>query len=523
MAEGETVGFLAAFIVCLLGFLISTSLLLRVAYTQPSTCRARPVLRPHTRAQPLYVHHVCCPAYGCALAQHARLARSAAMIACCALTDTHKRRSQSHRTAPPLFADAVKRSLVCCPRCSRSVQPAFNRSPTAISIGTRRGGGGPMVATAGGTSSTSEAEGGAVAAAAAAGGRRHKPSVVKPELDVATRYSWEIDPDKLKFKHIIGRGNFGEVWLASWLGSPVAVKNINAELQAKEKLVKRFIDEIMLMSILHHPNVVLFLGAWPRRPRLLLVLEYCSHGSLHHFLKLEAKHGITITMPLVYRFALDIARGVLYLHRRVSVVQRDLKARNILVDGSLNAKVRGGYTIHTATRGWARSPPCLLSDGLPVCAELWRTGSMPWRHRSALHPRARARAPVCPVLQVADFGLSRILNDEVSNKLTACGTPAWTAPEIVKMERYTEKVDVYSFGIILWELITKQEPYGGQKGVQIAYAAAEQGLRPEIPSFCPPDYAQLMQEVRARAAGRRQAASGAALHVRAHVCPPPSC
>jgi hypothetical protein len=53
---------------------------------------------------------------------------------------------------------------------------------------------------------------------------------------------------------------------------------------------------------------------------------------------------------------------------------------------------------------------------------------------------------------------------------------------------------VYSFGIILWELITRQEPYGGQKGVQIAYAAAEQGLRPKVPAYCPPEYAELMQE-----------------------------
>ena len=55
------------------------------------------------------------------------------------------------------------------------------------------------------------------------------------------------------------------------------------------------------------------------------------------------------------------------------------------------------------------------------------------------------------------------------------------------------QVDVYSFAIILWELITRQEPYGGQKGVQIAYAAAEQGLRPEIPDYAPADYAELMQ------------------------------
>jgi len=138
-------------------------------------------------------------------------------------------------------------------------------------------------------------------------------------------------------------------------------------------------------------------------------------------------------MSHVLRFALDIARGVYYLHRKQSIVQRDLKARNILVDESLNAKV-------------------------------------------------------------ADFGLSRVIDEEEANKLTACGTPAWTAPEVVRMERYTEKVDVYSFGIIMWELITRQEPYGGRKGVQIAYAAAEQGLRPDIPSYCPDDYAELMQE-----------------------------
>jgi serine/threonine protein kinase len=93
-------------------------------------------------------------------------------------------------------------------------------------------------------------------------------------------------------------------------------------------------------STLHHPNVVLFLGACTRRPNLCLVLEFCVHGSLHHFLKTEHEHGVRITMSLVYRFALDIARGVYYLHRRCKIVQRDLKARNILVDESLNAKVR---------------------------------------------------------------------------------------------------------------------------------------------------------------------------------------
>jgi serine/threonine protein kinase len=244
----------------------------------------------------------------------------------------------------------------------------------------------------------------------------------------------QIDPKKLRLKSVIGRGNFGEVFLATWLGSPVAVKTMLPELQSKDKLVRRFVDEILLMARLTHPNVVLFLGASIRKPALFLVLEYCSNGSLHHFLKHEADHGVRITMSLIYRFALDTARGVYYLHKKANVWQRDLKARNLLVDESLNVKV-------------------------------------------------------------ADFGLSRVMAEAGEDaKLTACGTPAWTAPEIVKMERYTEKVDVYSMGIVLWELITRQEPYGGQKGVQIAYAAAEQGLRPKIPAYCPQDYADLMQE-----------------------------
>lgn len=139
---------------------------------------------------------------------------------------------------------------------------------------------------------------------------------------------------------------------------------------------------------------------------------------------------MSVTYSLILRFALDIARGVQYLHRR-NLIQRDLKARNILIDANLVAKI-------------------------------------------------------------SDFGLSRVMDDETA-KMTACGTPAWTAPEVVRMQPYTHKADIYSLGVLLYELIARQEPFNGQKGVQIAYAAAEQGLRPSIPSFCPADYAQLMR------------------------------
>ena len=110
----------------------------------------------------------------------------------------------------------------------------------------------------------------------------------------------------------------------------------------------------------------------------------CVYGSLYAFLREENVHKISISMDLCVKFAIDIARGVKYLHDRCNIIQRDLKSRNILIDESLNGKV-------------------------------------------------------------TDFGLSRVKKRPgggSSEAMTACGTPAWTAPEIIKCKEYTEKVDV---------------------------------------------------------------------------------
>jgi len=73
-----------------------------------------------------------------------------------------------------------------------------------------------------------------------------------------------------------------------------------------------------------------------------------------------------------------------------------------------------------------------------------------------------------------------------------CDMLAGQAPEIVNQEHYTQKADVFSFGIILWELLTRREPYTGITGMQLAYKVAKEGLRPPVPAYCPEEYAQLM-------------------------------
>ena len=244
-------------------------------------------------------------------------------------------------------------------------------------------------------------------------------------------YPWEINVKKIKFKTKIGAGNFGEVWIADLYGTHVAVKTVIPGISNNEEFKARFMEEIQMMSELHHPNVVLFLGACIVEPRVCLVLEFCIHGDLLSFLQSENRHNIQISMHMMLKMALDVARGINYLHQKKNIIQRDIKSRNILVDENLNGKV-------------------------------------------------------------ADFGLSRLKEEDAG--MTACGTPAWTAPEVVRMENYTEKIDVYSFAIVLWELVMRDEPYSGEGGIQIAYAAAEQGLRPDIPDHIPRPYAQLMKE-----------------------------
>jgi serine/threonine protein kinase len=97
--------------------------------------------------------------------------------------------------------------------------------------------------------------------------------------------------------------------------------------------------------------------------------------------------------------------------------------------------------------------------------------------------------------KISDFGLSRFKAAAPSTLYTAqCGTFHWMAPEVIKGHRYTEKADVYSFGINLWELLTRSTPFEGLQPVQVGIAVLRDGARPPIPPGAPPDYAALIQD-----------------------------
>ena len=229
------------------------------------------------------------------------------------------------------------------------------------------------------------------------------------------RQNWAIKFNELDFgpdgMQRIGIGSYGEVFRAKWQGLPVAVKVLISQQLSKDML-DDFYHEVEVMAALRHPNIALWLGACTEPGAFAMVLELYTF-SLAHFLHspdLRSK----VTRARVLAIALGVCRGMQYLHtpgaaepasgqgdkQRASIVHRDLNPNNVL----------------------------LASD---------------------LRPR------------ITDFGLSRLKTGSKLETRDAAGTPQYTAPEVFRGV-YTEKADVYSFGVTLWELMTLEKPYSRQ-------------------------------------------------------------
>jgi len=151
-----------------------------------------------------------------------------------------------------------------------------------------------------------------------------------------------------------------------------------------------------------------FIAACKKPPVYCIITEYMSQGNLRMYL--NKKEPYSLSLEIIIRLALDISRGMEYLHSQ-GVIHRDLKSSNLLLDDDLRAKV-------------------------------------------------------------ADFGTS-CLETRCRKSKGNSGTYRWMAPEMVKEKPYTRKVDVYSFGIVLWELTTSLLPFQGMTPVQAAFAVAE--------------------------------------------------
>ncbi|VAI00709.1 unnamed protein product [Triticum turgidum subsp. durum] len=236
---------------------------------------------------------------------------------------------------------------------------------------------------------------------------------------------------ELVLKEKIGAGSFGTVHRADWHGSDVAVKILMEQDYHLDRF-KEFMREVAIMKSLRHPNIVLFMGAVTEPPNLSIVTEYLSRGSLYKLLHRSGAREVLDERRRL-NMAFDVAKGMNYLHRRSPpIVHRDLKSPNLLVDKK--------YTV-----------------------------------------------------KVCDFGLSRLKANTYLSSKSLAGTPEWMAPEVLRDEPSNEKSDVYSFAVILWELMTLQQPWCNLNPAQVVAAVGFKGRRLEIPKDLNPQVAVLIE------------------------------
>ncbi|XP_020208493.1 LEAF RUST 10 DISEASE-RESISTANCE LOCUS RECEPTOR-LIKE PROTEIN KINASE-like 1.2 isoform X3 [Cajanus cajan] len=204
------------------------------------------------------------------------------------------------------------------------------------------------------------------------------------ELEEATNY---FDSSKE-----LGEGGFGTVYYGKLRdGRSVAVKRL---YENNYRRVEQFMNEIKILALLKHPNLVSLYGCTSRHSReLLLVYEYIPNGTVADHLHSERSKPGTLPWLIRMNIAVETASALTYLHVK-DIIHRDVKTNNILLDSNFRVKV-------------------------------------------------------------ADFGLSRLFPEHVTHVSTAPqGTPGYVDPEYHECYQLTNKSDVYSFGVVLVELIS---------------------------------------------------------------------
>ncbi|KAK4755677.1 hypothetical protein SAY87_009434 [Trapa incisa] len=240
---------------------------------------------------------------------------------------------------------------------------------------------------------------------------------------------YEILWEDLIIGEQIGQGSCGTVYHALWYGSDVAVK-VFSKQEYSDDVILSFRQEVSLMKRLRHPNILLFMGAVTSPQRLCIVTEFLPRGSLFRLLQ---RNMAKLDWRRRIHMALDIARGMNYLHHcNPPIIHRDLKSSNLLVDKNWNVKV-------------------------------------------------------------ADFGLSRLKHETFLTTKTGKGTPQWMAPEVLRNEPSYEKSDIYSFGVIMWELTTEKIPWVNLNSMQVIGAVGFMNQRLDIPKDADSRWASIME------------------------------
>ena len=220
----------------------------------------------------------------------------------------------------------------------------------------------------------------------------------------------ESEPRLSDFKIIkqLGIGSFGRVLLVQHNKTKVqyALKVLDKGKQMNEQDKENFLREVEIMYKIHHPNIVKLFGHFEDNENCYLLMEYVDKGELFSYIQENGKSKITTRE--VASIIRDVISAVYYIHHmNPPIMHRDIKPENILITSNMKAKL-------------------------------------------------------------SDFGYSAYINPgDIRNSI--CGTPVYLAPEMIKMTGHDEKVDIWSIGVLLFELLTGDQAWAGENVETVKY------------------------------------------------------
>jgi len=222
-------------------------------------------------------------------------------------------------------------------------------------------------------------------------------------------------------------GGFSIIYKGMWHATQVAIKKLFDPSNSPENMAEMD-NEVDKLGKLRHPNIVSLLAVHRRPPTYSIVLEIISGGSLfqllHHKPSFSFAPTVTVPVPMhdLIRINDSMAAALAFMHAR-NIAHRDVKSHNVLLSPHLEAKL-------------------------------------------------------------CDFGLARMKSELMTGAMQFAGTPQYMAPELYRKQKYTEKVDVWAFGILAWESVAEDIPFANLDVPEISENVIT-GKMPAIPMQAP--------------------------------------
>jgi len=236
--------------------------------------------------------------------------------------------------------------------------------------------------------------------------------------------------DKYVIEAEIGAGNYGAVVLVRHResGTRLVCKMIDWSKKTP-KQQKDSENEVRIMSRLRHPNIISFMEAFVEKKTLHILMEYADHCDLERELMSHAKRQVCLSEERIMELFVQIALGLRYIHKQ-HLLHRDLKSANVF----------------------------LTSSG---------------------------------AVKMGDFGFAKELNYTMALANTVCGTPYYFAPEICQRQPYNVKADIWSLGVILYEMINLRKPYDGRNLPELRKRIIEENFTPHVATHVSKDVLDL--------------------------------